>query len=131
MRTASTIALGSAVIFAAIAPLPAFACRNSSDLRPLLHRSLETVGDAEFVAEVEVLDYPWGPRGVVISARILSIMRGASSAHEITMDIRGMSSCDINPRTGERGLIAGRIRETSDRGFVIDAVRGPSRQPDD
>lgn len=56
VRTASRMAIGSAIIFAATAPTPAFACRSPADLQPLLHKSLETVGNAAFVAEVEILD---------------------------------------------------------------------------
>jgi hypothetical protein len=128
MRTASRIAIGTAIILAATAPTPAFACRNPSNLQPLFHRSVETVRNAEFVAEVEILDYAWEPRRVVISARILSVIRGAYSGNEIAMDIRVISSCDSNPRTGRRGLIAGSIREINDNGIVVDHIRGPSRR---
>lgn len=125
------IAMASVIICAATAPTPAVACRNASEGRPLLHRSLETVGNAEFVAEIEILDYPWAPSRILISARVLSISRGSYPGSEITIEIWGTSSCDSNPATGRRGLIAGSIRQISERGIVIDAIRAPSRRPDE
>lgn len=130
MSKRATLGMGTALALATLSATPAIACRNPAELRPLFHQSLRTVGNADFVAEVEILESVWSPNQLEVPARVLSLVRGANPGNQVTLNIGFMSSCDIIPGAGQRGLIAGNTRQTGGAVVVIDPFRPPPRRPD-
>lgn len=130
MSKRAVLAMGTALAAATLSAAPAIACRNPAELRSLFHQSLRAVGNADFVAEVEILDFGWSPNQLEVPARILSLVRGANPGAQVTLDIGIISSCDIIPVAGQRGLIAGNTRRAGGAVVVIAPLRPPPRQPD-
>lgn len=125
MAAAFSLRTLGAIAVAALVSVPAMACRDPASQTPYLHKSLDTVGEAEFIAEVEVLTRTTSLKDVRIFARVVSVLRGSHTAANVTITPQVVTSCDGFPGMGERGIIAGKISAVSDQNIVLDPVRAP------
>jgi hypothetical protein len=77
-------------------------------------------------ARVEIISSSWSRDHQEISARVIKMLRGSSSAVLIRMRPREASSCDLVPSAGEVGIAAGRLISASRAEVVIEPARPPA-----
>ena len=103
-------ALSSLVLVAS----PSGACRTSAQMRSYLFNSDPGSSAGAFAAKVQIIqnlstaDHPF------FRARVLAALRGASRGRTIRIIPDAHSNCDVLPRPGEVGIVAGRIVGSSD-----------------
>lgn len=119
----------AAVVALALLPMPAHACRTAAQMRSFLFSSDPGPAEGAVAARVEIVSEGWSAAHPEIRARVIKLLRGSRTAPVLRLVPAHVSTCDLVPRSGETGVVAGRLISASRGELVIAPSRGPAHPP--
>lgn len=125
-----SILMAGVFVAAVLAATPALACRTSSAHTYSLFEDMPSVPAGTFAARVEIVE----GQGFNVVARIVEMLSRHPAPKTLVFDYSVISSCDQSPKTGEVGIVVGKILYRAGDKIVIRPLRVPSedqrrRQP--
>ena len=97
-------------------------CKPDADL----HDKIPVLSPDLIAAEVEITTDVRSTPSPPLEARIISMIQGKYAGSLLRIEPQVISSCDGFPYPGQRGIVVGRVVQSSDGVLVIDPIRAPS-----